>query len=265
MPLAELGAYLAIGVAVGFFAGLLGVGGGLIIVSSLALMFSAHGFAAQYIMHLAIGTSLAAIVFGSWSSFRTHHRHGAVDWAVVRAMTPGLLGGVAIGAATARFLPTAVLKYLFLAFLLLITTQMMLDLRPKSARALPGGAGLTGVAILIGVCSSVFGGGAAAAGVPFLTWCGMTTHRAIGTVAAMGFPVSIAGAAGYAIAGSSVAGLPPWSVGFVYLPAFIGIALTSVLAAPFGARLAHKLKGATLRRVFAVFLLLMGFKIAASV
>jgi uncharacterized membrane protein YfcA len=265
MPLAELGAYLAIGVAVGFFAGLLGIGGGLIIVSSLALMFSAQGFAPQYIMHLAIGTSLAAIVFGSWSSFRTHHRHKAVDWAVVRAMTPGLLGGVVLGAVVARFLPTAFLKYLFLVFLAIITAQMVFNLRPRAARALPGRAGLTGVAIFIGICSSLFGGGAAAAGVPFLTWCGMTAHRAIGTVAAMGFPVSIAGAAGYAVAGWSVPGLPQWSVGFVYLPAFIGIATTSVIAAPYGARLAHKLKGATLRRIFALFLILMGIKIAVSV
>lgn len=265
MPLAELGAYLGIGVAVGFFAGLLGIGGGLIIVSSLALMFSAHGFPARYIMHLAIGTSLAAIVFGSWSSFRTHHRHKAVDWAVVRAMTPGLLAGVLAGAMAASFLPTALLKYLFLVFMLIITTQMVLNLRPKIARPLPRRAGLTGVAIFIGVCSSLFGGGAAAAGVPFLTWCGMTTHRAIGTVAAMGFPVSVAGAIGYGVAGWNVAGLPSWSVGFVYLPAFIGIALTSVLAAPYGARLAHQLKGATLRRIFALFLILMGIKIAVSV
>jgi uncharacterized membrane protein YfcA len=265
MPLAELGAYLAIGVAVGFFAGLLGIGGGLIIVSSLALMFSAQGFAPQYIMHLAIGTSLAAIVFGSWSSFRTHHRHKAVDWAVVRAMTPGLLVGVLLGAMAARLLPTALLKYLFLAFLLLITVQMAFNLRPKAARELPGRAGLTGVAIFIGVCSSLFGGGAAAAGVPFLTWCGVTTHRAIGTVAAMGFPVSLAGALGYAAAGWSVAELPKWSVGFVYLPAFIGIAVTSVIAAPHGARLAHKLKGSTLRRIFALFLILVGIKIAVSV
>ena len=134
MPLAELGAYLGIGVAVGFFAGLLGIGGGLIIVSSLALMFAAQGFPAQFIMHFAIGTSLAAIVFGSWSSLRTHHRHNAVDWAVVRAMTPGLLVGVVLGAIVARFLPTAFLKYLFLAFLLIITTQMVVNLRPKSAR-----------------------------------------------------------------------------------------------------------------------------------
>ncbi len=265
MPLAELGAYLAIGALVGFFAGLLGIGGGIIIVSSLALMFSAHGFAPAYIMHLAVGTSLAAIVSGSWSSFRTHHRHHAVDWAIVRRMTPGLLVGVLGGAVTARFLSTAFLKYFFLTFMFLLTTQMALDLRPKASRELPGRAGLTTMAVFIGVCSSLFGGGAAAFGVPFLTWCNVSTHRAIGTVAAMGFPLSIAGTTAYAVSGWNVAGLPPWSVGFVYLPAFIGISITSMLAAPYGARLAHRLKSATLRRVFAIFLVLTGLKVAISV
>jgi uncharacterized membrane protein YfcA len=265
MPLVELGAYLGIGVLVGFFAGLLGIGGGVIIVSALALMFAAHGFAPEYIMHLAIGTSLAAIVFGSWSSFRTHHRHHAVDWDVVKRMTPGLLAGVIAGAIAARFLSTAFLKYFFLAFMFFITAQMAFNVRPKASRELPGTAGLTAVAVLIGVCSSLFGGGAAAVGVPFFTWCNMSTHRAIGTVAAMGFPLSIAGTLGYAVAGWSVPGLPPWSVGFVYLPAFIGISITSMLVAPYGARLAHKLKGATLRRIFAVFLILAGIKLAVSV
>jgi uncharacterized membrane protein YfcA len=121
------------------------------------------------------------------------------------------------------------------------------------------------MAVFIGLCSSWFGGGAAAVGVPFLTWCNVNTHRAIGTVAALGFPVAIAGAVGYAIAGLSVPDLPKWSVGFVYLPAFVGISVTSVLVAPYGARLAHKLKGPTLRRIFAVFLILVGAKVAISV
>ena len=265
MALGELGAYLAIGVAVGFFAGLLGIGGGIIIVSALALMFAAHGFPEQYVMHLAVGTSLAAIVSGSWSSFRTHHRHQAVDWDVVRRMTPGLLAGVLGGAIVARFLSTAFLKYFFLAFMLLIISQMVVNLRPKATRDLPGTAGLAAVAIFIGACSSLFGGGAAAIGVPFLTWCNMTAHRAIGTVAAMGFPLSIAGTIGYVAAGWNVAELPRWSLGFVYLPAFVGISITSALVAPYGARLAHQLKGATLRRIFALFLILTGIKVAISV
>ena len=265
MPLAELGAYLAIGVAVGFFAGLLGIGGGIIIVSALALMFSAHGFAPAYVMHLAVGTSLAAIVAGSWSSFRTHHRHHAVDWDIVKGMTPGLLMGVLAGAGAARFLSSAFLKYFFLTFMVLIIAQMVLGLRPKASRALPGKAGLAATGLFIGACSSLFGGGAAAIGVPFLTWCNVGTHRAIGTVAALAFPLAAAGTLGYSVAGWSVEGLPRWSVGFIYVPAFLGISVTSALVAPYGARLAHKLKGATLRRVFAVFLVLTGAKVALSV
>ncbi len=261
----EIGAYLGIGVAVGFFAGLLGIGGGVIIVSSLALMFAAHGYPPEYVMHLAIGTSLAAIVFGSWSSFRAHHRHGAVEWPVVRAMTPGLLAGVAAGALAARFFSSAFLKYFWLGFTLFVTSQMVFNLRPKPSRELPGQPALGLIAFVIGACSSLFGGGAAAIGVPFLTWCNMTAHRAIGTVAAMGFPLAIAGSAAYVAAGWNVAGLPPWSAGFVYLPAFIAISIPSVVVAPWGARLAHRLGGATLRRIFAVFLLAMGAKVAISV
>jgi len=263
--MAELGAYLAIGAATGFFAGLLGIGGGTIIVSSLALMFAAHGFPAPFVMHMAIGTSLAAIVGGAWASFRTHHRHNSVDWPVVRVMVPGLLVGVLAGAVIARFSNTTFLKGFFLGFMALIIAQLVLNLKPKTARPLPGRVGLTAMALFMGVSSSLFGGGAAAIGVPFLTWCGMTTHRAIGTVAAMGFPVAIAGAIGYGLAGISAPGLPPWSVGFVYLPAFVGISLASVVVAPFGARLAHKLSGPTLRRIFAIFLIALAVKVGMSI
>jgi uncharacterized membrane protein YfcA len=261
----ELAAYLGIGAAVGFFAGLLGIGGGTIIVSSLALMFAARGFPPQYVMHSAIGTSLAAIVAGAWGSFRAHDRHGAVDWATVKAMIPGLLAGVIAGTVLARFLDAAFLKYFFLVFMALIVFQLVFNLRPKSKRELPGLAGLSAMGACIGLCSSWFGGGAAAVGVPFLTWCNMTAHRAIGTVAALGFPLAIAGAVAYAVAGLSATGLPPWSLGFVYLPAFVGISVTSLALAPFGARLAHRLSGPTLRRIFAVFLLLVGAKVAVSV
>jgi len=265
MPLGELGAYLGIGAIVGFFAGLLGIGGGIVIVSSLALMFKAHGLAPDYVMHLAIGTSLAAMAAGAASSLRAHHVRGAVDVALVKTMTPGLLGGVFAGALIARYVPVWFLKYFFLGFVLFNTAQMALNLRPKPSRELPGKGVLLAVALAIGVVSSLFGGGAAAVGVPFLTWCNVSTHRAIGTVAAMAFPLAIAGTLGYVISGWNVEGLPPWSVGFLYLPAFVGISATSVLTAPLGARLAHKLKGATLRRIFAVFLIVMGVKVAVSV
>lgn len=261
----EVAAYLAIGAATGFFAGLLGIGGGTILVSSLALMFAAQGIPATYVMHMAIGTSLAAIVAGAWASFRTHHRHGAVDWTVVRAMVPGVLAGALAGGAGSRWLSTGFLKAFFLVFLVVVTAQMVFGMKPKAGRALPGRAGLAGTGVLIGASSSLFGGGAAAAGVPFFTWCGMTMHNAIGTVSALGFPLAIAGSLGYVIAGWGIGGLPRWSAGFVYLPAFVVISAASMLVAPFGARLAHRLKGPTLRRIFAVFLLAIGAKVAISV
>ncbi|QJR16445.1 sulfite exporter TauE/SafE family protein [Usitatibacter palustris] len=265
MPLGELSVYLGVGIVVGFFAGLLGIGGGIVIVSTLALLFTAHGYPPEYVMHLAIGTSLAAIIAGSWSSFRTHNKHRAVDWEVVKHMTPGLLVGVASGVVLARFVPTAFLKYFFLGFMAILTFQMAFNLRPKPARELPDRSGLAGVGVFIGIVSSLFGGGAAAIGVPFLTYCNMTTHKAIGTCAAMGFPLAIAGTIGYVIAGWTVEGLPRGSLGFVYVPAFLGISVTSIFVAPWGAKLAHKLGGATLRRIFALLLVGMGIKIAVSV
>lgn len=261
----ELGAYLAIGAVVGFFAGLLGIGGGIIVVSSLALMYTHHGFAPQYVMHLAIGTSLAAMLAGSFASLRTHDRHGAVDWGVVKGMTPGLAAGVLGGAVLARFVPAAVLKYFFLGFAFVVTAQMVLNVKPKPARSLPRGPALAGAGAMIGLISGFGGGGAAAIGVPFLTWCNVSTHRAIGTVAAMAFPLALAGSIGYVVAGWGIAELPGWSLGFVYLPALVGIAVPSMLFAPMGARLAHRLPAPTLRRIFALFLIAMGVKVAISV
>jgi uncharacterized protein len=261
----ELATYLGVGAVTGFFAGLLGIGGGIIIVSTLALMFTAQGFPAQFVMHMAIGTSLAAIIAGSFASFRAHHRHGAVDWSLVRAMVPGLLGGVLVGSLLARFVPGSFLKFFFLSFMVLLTLQMAVGAKPRATRELPGRGGLVAMAAFIGLVSSMFGGGAAAFGVPFLTWCNVSTHRAIGTCAAMGFPLALAGTAGYVASGWTVPGMPPWSVGFVYVPAFVGISITSMLVAPWGAKLAHRLQGPTLRRIFALFLLAMGMKVAISV
>jgi uncharacterized membrane protein YfcA len=261
----EIAAYLGIGAVVGFLAGLLGIGGGIIIVSTLALMFTAHGFASAYVMHMAIATSLGAMMASSFSSMRTHHRHAAVDWNVVKLMTPGLLGGVMAGAVASRFVPNAFLKYFFLGFTFLVTVQMAANLKPPAARELPRGPGLALAGALIGVVSGLFGGGAAAIGVPFLTWCNVGTHRAIGTVSAMAFPIALAGSIGYVIAGWGIDALPRWSVGFVYLPALAGISATSMLLAPFGARLAHRLPAARLRRIFALVLVAMGVKVAISI
>jgi uncharacterized membrane protein YfcA len=261
----EAATYLAIGAMVGFLAGLLGIGGGVVIVSSLALIYAHRGFAPQYTLHLAIGTSLAAIMAGAFSSFRAHGRRGAVDYAVVRAMSPALLVGVLAGSALARVMKVAFLKLFFLAFMAFVVLMLLLDLKPRAPRARPARRPLAAISFLIGLCSGWFGGGAAAIGVPFLTWCNVSVHRAIGTVAALGFVAAAAGTLGYAVAGWGVPDLPTWSVGFVYVPAAVGISITSALAAPLGVRVAHKLPPRALRLVFALFLIAIGVKVALSV
>lgn len=261
----ELAAYLGIGTVVGFLSGLLGIGGGVIIVSSLALMFSARGFPSTYVMHMAIATSLGAMLAGSFASLRTHDRHDAVDWRVVKLMAPGLVAGSIGGAAAARLMPTAFLKFVFLGITLFLSVQMVLGLKARATRELPGRRGLAVAGFFIGIVSGLFGGGAAAIGVPFLTWCNVSTHRAIGTVAALAFPLAAAGSIGYAVAGWSIAGLPRWSVGFVYLPALAGISAASLVLAPFGARLAHRLPAAHLRRIFALILAGLAAKVAVSI
>jgi uncharacterized membrane protein YfcA len=261
-PLAEIAAYLGIGAVVGFFAGLLGIGGAVIIVSSLALMFTARGYPASFVMHLAIGTSLAAMAAGALASLRAHHARGAVDVELVKTMTPGLLAGVFVGGLLARFAPTAFLKYFFLGFVLFNTAQMVFNLRPKPSRVLPGRGALLGIALAIGACSSLFGGGAAAVGIPFLTWCSehASRHRhrrrdGLRSRSPVRSATSFPGGA--------------WRTCAVGRDSFIaprlGISATSVVTAPLGARLAHRLKGATLRRIFAVFLVVMGAKVAVSV
>lgn len=263
--MAELAAYFGIGLVVGFLSGLLGIGGGIVIVSSLAIMYTAHGFPQPYVMHLALGTSMACIVLSSISSFRTHDKHGAVDWHVVRSITPGLIAGVMLGVLAARAASTAVLKYMYLAFTIFVTIQWLLNIKPKPSRDLPPRNWLAGFGVFMGLIAGLFGGGGAVVGVPFLTWCNQSIHRAIGTVAALGFPISIIGTLSYIAAGWSVPDMPEWSLGFVYLPAVIGISTMSMISARWGARTAHKLKGDTLRRIFAVVLVALAAKVAMSV
>lgn len=252
--------YLAVGAFVGFFAGLLGVGGGLVTVPALAMIFGAQQFPADHVLHLALGTSMAAILFTSVSSLREHHRHGAVMWPVVRDMTPGILIGTALGTVLARQVSTRALAIFFAAFVLFVAAQMMFNLKPKPSRQLPGKLAVSGVGAGIGAISSLAAIGGGALTVPFLTWCNVKVHNAIGTSAAIGFPIALGGAVGYIVNGLSVAALPQWSLGFVYLPALAWLVASSMLTAPLGARTAHRLPVPTLKRVFAGVLVLLSAK-----
>lgn len=258
----EIVYYLILGAGTGVLAGLLGVGGGIVIVPVLVLLFGqlpwgeAH---AASIAHLALGTSLASIVFTSISSVRAHHRRGAVDWALVRGFAPSLVIGTLAGSWVAGQMSTPWLKGVFVAFAYYVGLQMLLNLRPTAQRELPGRAGLHAAGGAIGVFSSLVGIGGGSVSVPFMSWCSVPLHRAIATSAALGFPIALAGSIGYVLNGlHSPHGLPSHSLGYVYLPALAGVAAGSVLTAPLGARLAHALPVAQLKKAFAVLLLVLG-------
>ena len=256
--------YLATGLFAGFLAGLLGVGGGLVIVPVLALIFAAQQFPAVHIMHLALGTSLASILFTSISSLRAHHAHGAVQWQVVRGISPGIVFGTLAGALVAAQLSTSFLKVFFIVFIYYVAAQMLLNIKPRPARQLPGAAGLFAAGSVIGGVSSLVGIGGGTLSVPFMTWCNVKLHQAIGTSAAIGFPIAAAGALGFLLNGLMAQGLPQYSWGFVYLPALAGLVLASVLTAPFGAKLAHRLPVAKLKKIFAALLLVLGTRMLLS-
>jgi uncharacterized protein len=252
-------AYLGIGALVGFAAGLLGIGGGVVMVPLLVLVFADAGMPSEHLLHIALGTALAAMVFTSVSSMRAHHRHGAVEWKIARAMAPGMLAGSFVAALVAGWIPTRPLAVLFTVLVFYAATQILLDLRPATTRELPGAPGLFAAGTVIGAVSSLVAAGGAFLTIPFLAWCKVPLRRAIGTAAANGLPIAVAGTAGYIVHGLSVAGLPWPSLGYVYLPALALVVCTSTLAAPLGARLAHSLPIKRLRTVFA--LLLYGFAV----
>ena len=257
-------AYLAIGLAVGFLAGLLGIGGGMVMVPMLVFVFTAKGFPVEHMMHLALATALATIAFTSLSSVRAHHRHGGVDWAVARTMAPGILAGSLAAALGAGFIPTRPLAIFFTGFMFYAAAQMFVEIKPRSGRQLPGRAGLFAAGAGIGAISSVLAAGGAFLSIPFLAWCNLPLKRAIGTAAANGFPIAVAGTVGYVLQGSRVPDLPQWSLGYVYLPALLLIVAASMPMAPLGARLAHRLPVKRLRVVFALMLFALGLRMLAN-
>lgn len=248
---------LLFGAIAGFLAGLLGVGGGLVIVPVVSGVLAAAAVGGAHAQHLAVGTSLAVMVFTSFSSVLAHHKKGAVDWGVVRGMAPAMVVGTLAGSLVAGWIPGGALRWFFVVYAYAIGLQMFLGARPKASRELPGTAGQLGAGGVIGVVSSWVGIGGGSMSVPFLAWCNVPVHRAIATSAALGWPIAVSGAAGYLLGGWGVPGLPWGSAGFIYLPAMLALTLMTVLMAPLGARAAHRLPVDRLKKAFAVLMAVM--------
>ncbi|MGV6857617.1 MAG: sulfite exporter TauE/SafE family protein [bacterium] len=253
--------YLLLGSVAGTAAGLLGIGGGLLIVPVLAWLFSAQGMEAGVVMHLAIGTSLASIVFTSLSSIRAHHRHRAVHWEVVTHLAPGIVIGALLGAAIADWLPGKPLQRIFGVFELLVALQMLANARPSPHRQLPGSAGMGLAGGVIGAVSSLVGIGGGTLTVPFLYACNVSLREAIATSAACGLPIALAGSLGFVLSGLDNPATPSGALGYVYLPALLGVVLTSVAFAPLGAGLTHRLPVGHIKKVFALLLLALAWKL----
>jgi uncharacterized membrane protein YfcA len=256
----ELLTYLISGAVAGLMAGLLGIGGGLVIVPALALLFVHQGFAADSIMHYAVGTSLATIIPTSISSLLAHQRRGSVHWPVVSRMVPGILLGALASAWLAKQMSSGALALLFGVFVLLVAGQLLLGAKPAPHRQLPGAAGLGMTGGVIGLVSGLLGIGGGTLTVPFLLWNRVDIRLAVGTAATLGLPIAMAGTLGFVLSGLHAIEQPGYNSGYVYWPAVAGIVLASVPMAPLGARLAHYLPGATLQRLFALLLVIIGVK-----
>jgi hypothetical protein len=250
--------YLAVGAFAGLIAGLFGVGGGLVIVPVLVYVFTQQGMDQGILVHMAIGTSLATIVFTSISSVRSHHKRGAVLWQVFWRLTPGIIVGALLGALIADWMPSSVLRRFFAIFEWFVGIQMIINRQTNPGREVPGPLGLLGAGGVIGTVSSIVGIGGGTLTVPFLVWCNTAMKNAVATSSACGLPIAMAGAVGFIVTGWSATESVKWSLGYLYLPALIGVAAFSILFAPLGARLAHSLPGAKLRRLFGIFLLGLG-------
>jgi uncharacterized protein len=246
-----------IGAATGFLAGLLGIGGGMIMVPFVTFILNAKGYPADYTVKMAVATSLATICFTSLSSVRAHHRRGAVRWPIVKVLAPGILVGSLAGAQLAVALPGRVLGVAFAVFVAFSATQMLLERKPKPTRTMPGPLGTFAVGNVIGFLSALVGAGGAFISVPFMTWCNVKIHDAVGTSAALGFPIALAGTLGYIWAGQGVPQMPPGSVGYLYLPGLVVISIASMSTAPLGARTAHRMDIRPLRKLFAGVLYLL--------
>ncbi len=249
--------FALIGLLAGYLAGFLGIGGGFIVVPALVFLFLRDPVTAPWAIHMAVATSLSVMLVTSLSSLLAHHRKGAIYWPLVRSMAVGLMAGAILGAAIADYLQGENLIRVFGLFAILAGLQLILGRHRDGEKPLPGQPSASAAGGVIGFISALIGIGGGAMTVPWLLWHGVQPQRAVATSAACGYPIAIAGSLSFVLLGRG-GGLPDEALGYVYLPAFAGIALAGALAAPLGAATVHRLPPRAVRRVFGLFLTLVG-------
>ncbi len=251
---------LVLGAAAGLSAGLFGIGGGIIIVPILAWMLKDQGIADDLVMIMAIATSLATIIFTSISSVVAHHQKKAVWWRSVLYLSWGIVMGVAGGAVLAEHINADHLRLIFAIFLFYVGMQMLLQITPRPGEDEESAFSDYIMGIITGVVSSILGIGGGVLTVPYLVIRRVPMQNAVAISSACGLPIAITASISYAILGLKHGSLPPHSFGYIYLPAFWGIAIVSVFTAPFGAKLAHRLPAENLKRYFAIVLFMLSAK-----
>jgi len=250
-----LAGYIALGAIAGLIAGIFGLGGGIIIVPALIFTFGYLNFPPEVLTHLAVGTSLATILFTSLSAIYVHYRKLSIDWLLAVKLSAGMLPGGGSGAALAEFMPGAILQRIFALYCLFVAIQMWFAWSPKAALTLPTRFGCALLGGLIGIMSGIFGIAGGSLVVPVLTLYRVKITRAIATSAVTAFPIALSGTVGYLIAGWNNAVLPEGCVGYIYWPAMLGIILSSTVFAKIGALLAHNLPPGNVKKLLALLLL----------
>jgi len=257
--------FLALGAFIGLFAGLFGIGGGGIMVPVLTLLFMQQQFPHEHIVHMALATSMTAIVPTALASLYTHHKHNAVLWPVVIKIVPSILIGTFAGTFLASYLSAKPLAIFFSIFMGFIALQMIADRKPKPSRQLPSTLTVSGVGTGIGGVSALVAIGGGTLTVPFLLWCNVALPTAIGTSAAIGLPIALSGALGYVVNGWSFTNLPEHTLGFMYWPAVLTMASMSLFTAPLGARLAHRLPIPLLKKLLAMLMIGLSLQMLLTV
>jgi len=249
-----------LGCIAGFLAGLLGIGGGLVIVPALVYLLPSLGFSGDNLMPIAIATSLASIVFTSASATFAHHKNGNIPWAIAKQLMTMIAIGALCGAYVADSLSNELLTYIFAVAVSILASYMLLSIKVPKTKPMPGDNLIKAIGFATGYIASIMGIAGGAILVPVLTYYSMSIRLAIGTATVCGFVVAVFGAIGFIFTGLDQGNLPDWSLGYVYLPALLGIILTSSLFAPYGVKLAEKLPVRYLKRLFSGFLILVAIR-----